>query len=203
MRVALLLMGILLADVKVEDPVVSAELARQYMREEKWNLAVEQLEKSIAIKNDDYRVWIDLGDALCVDSRGVRFGTKERNVRAAAAYRRAIELNPAAARAWNNLAWLFAKTKTELDEALAAARRAIEIDDGRASYQDTLAEVHYARGEMPMALRTIKRALELEPEDEYYKKQLERFETLARVRAEPTPTPAQKPGKKSGKKPTR
>ena len=53
-----------LADVKVEDPDEYYQLARDYMAEEKWNLAVEQLEKSLAIKNDDYRVWIDLGDAL-------------------------------------------------------------------------------------------------------------------------------------------
>ena len=165
------------ADVKVEDPVRHYEAAREYMREEKWNLAVEQLEKSLAIKNDDFRVWIDLGDALCVDARGVRYGTPERNEQAAGAYRRATELNPGSARAWNNLAWLRAKTKTAMDEALAAAKRAIEIDGGRAGYQDTLAEVYFVRGELPLALRAIRRALELQPGDDYYMKQLERFET--------------------------
>lgn len=165
-----------MADVKVEDPDESAERGRLYMREEKWNLAVEQLERSLAIRNDDYRVWIDLGDALCVDARGVRFGTPERNERAARAYRRALELNPASARGWNNLAWLLARTRAHLDEALVAAKRAVEIDDARASYQDTLAEVHFVRGERDAAVTAIDRALELEPADEYYKKQRERFE---------------------------
>lgn len=182
------------ADVKVEDPIQHYEAARDYMREEKWNLAVEQLEKSLAIKNDDFRVWIDLGDALCVDARGVRYGTPERNERAAGAYRRATELNPGSARAWNNLAWLRAKTKTAMDEALAAAKRAIEIDGGRAGYQDTLAEVYFVRGELPLALRAIRRALELQPGDDYYMKQLARFEAAAQA-AQAAPPPKPRPKK--------
>lgn len=192
------------ADVKVEDPTVYYEAARDYMRAEKWNLAVEQLEKSLAIKNDDFRVWIDLGDALCIDARGVRYGTPERNERAAGSYRRATELNPGSARAWNNLAWLRAKTRTAPDEALEAAHRAIEIDGARASYQDTLAEVHFVRGEMPLALRAIRRALELEPDHEYYAKQLARFLAAASegVAATPSPKPTAKP-KGKVKKPSR
>lgn len=195
-----------LADVKVEDPDYYYQLARDYMADEKWNLAVEQLEKSLAIKNDDYRVWIDLGDALVVDARGVRYGTPERNEKAAAAYRKATELNPGSARAWNNLAWLRAKTKTALDEGLAAAKRAIEIDGERASYQDTIAEVYFVRGEMPLALRSIKRALELEPGDDYYERQLLRFQEAAANGSAPTPapkaTPTPKPKAKL-KKPSR
>ena len=176
------------ADVKVEDPSESAELGRLYMREEKWNLAVEQLEKSLAIKNDDFLVWIDLGDALCIDARGVRFGTPERNERAADAYRRALELNPAAARGWNNLAWLLAKTRMRLDEALAAANRAVEIDENRPSYLDTLAEVHFVRGEVADAIRVIRRAREHAPDDDYLRKQLDRFEA-ALASATPAPAP--------------
>ena len=189
-----------LADVKVEDPDFYYQAARDYMRDEKWNLAVEQLEKSLAIKNDDFRVWVDLGDALCVDARGVRYGTPERNERAAGAYRRATELNPGSARAWNNLAWLRAKTKTSMDEALAAAKRAIEIDDGRAGYQDTLAEVYFVRGEYPLAMRAIRRALEIEPGSDYYTKQLQRFQDASENAVEPTPTPKATP-KKTTKKP--
>lgn len=188
-----------MADVKVEDPSIYYEAARDYMRAEKWNLAVEQLEKSLAIKNDDFRVWIDLGDALCVDARGVRYGTPQRNERAAGSYRRATELNPGSARAWNNLAWLRAKTKTAPDEALEAAHRAVEIDGARASYQDTLAEVHFVRGELPLALRAIRRALELDPGHEYYSKQLARF--LAATDEMPAPTPTAKPNPTPKKKP--
>lgn len=178
------------ADVKVEDPKESAELGRAYMREEKWNLAVEQLEKSVAIKADDYRVWTDLADALCVDARGVRFGTPERNERAAAAYVRALKLNPVYSRAWNNYAWMLAKTRVRLDEALAFAKRAVEIDDSRASYLDTLAEVYFVRGEVADAVRVIRRARELSPEDDYFRKQLERFESaLATATPAPKATP--------------
>ncbi len=164
------------ADVRVEDYRVFHRAAIDYLRDEKWNLALEQLEKAIAAKNDDDRLWTDYGDALTVDPRGVRFGSPTRNARAAEAYRRATQLNPGSARAWNNLAWLFAKTKARLDEGLAAAVRAVEIDRTRAAYLDTLAEVRFARGERAAALEAIERAIELEPDDEGLKRQRKRFQ---------------------------
>lgn len=188
---ALLLAGPVLpsvarADVTVEDYAVYHKLGRRYMIEEKWSLAVEQLEKAIAAKNDDDQVWTDLGDALAVDARGVRFGSETQNAKAADAYRRAAQLNPGSGRAWNNLAWLLAKTKTSLDEALTAAKRAVEVDEARAGYLDTLAEVHFARGELADAVDLEDRARSLDPNDAYLQKQYERFLT---AQAEPTPTP--------------
>ena len=186
------------ADVKVDDYAEYAKQGRRYMVEEKWNLAVEQLEKAVAAKNDDDKVWTDLGDALAVDPRGVRFGSAPQNERAAAAYRRATQLNPGSGRAWNNLAWLRAKTKTAPDEALEAGKRAVELDEGRAGYLDTLAEVYYARGEIGQAVDTADKARALEPADEYLQKQYERF--LAAT-SDPTPTPTPKPSKKPAKRP--
>lgn len=173
---ALLLGLTLLGDVRVEDPSRYHEQGLLYMEEEKWNLAVEQLQKSIDIRNDDWRVWIDLGDALVVDPRGVRYGNKDRNEKARQAYTRATTLNPASARAWNNLAWLAAKTGLHLDEALAAATRAVEIDATQAGYLDTLAEVQFARGEVASAAATIERARVLEPDDGYLARQSRRFQ---------------------------
>lgn len=185
------------ADVMVEDYAVYHRAARRYMVEEKWNLAVEQLEKAIAAKNDDDTVWTDLGDALSVDPRGVHFGSATQNARAAEAYRRATQLNPASARAWNNLAWLLAKTKTSLDEALAAAKRAVEVDDTRAGYLDTLAEVYFARGDVDDAIATEDKARSLEPDDGYLEKQYERFLQASSgpseaASATATPTPRRK-----------
>jgi tetratricopeptide (TPR) repeat protein len=191
---ALLLMlvpAVARADVKVDDYAEYAKLGRRYMAEEKWNLAVDQLEKAVAAKNDDDKVWTDLGDALAVDPRGVRFGSPTQNERAAAAYRRATQLNPGSGRAWNNLAWLRAKTKTGPDEALEAGKRAVELDEGRAGYLDTLAEVYYSRGEIGQAVDTADKARALEPSDEYLQKQYERF-LAATSDPAPTPTPAAK-----------
>lgn len=168
----------------------------RYMAEEKWNLAVDQLEKSIAAKNDDWLVWVDYGDALCIDARGIRYGSPDRNERAAAAYRKAAEINPGAARAWNNLAWLRARTVTSLDEALTAAKRAVDIDPERTGYLDTLAEVFFARGEHALALDAMKKALAIEPSDEYLRRQLTRFENAL---AAATPTPAPKGKKKKSR----
>jgi Flp pilus assembly protein TadD len=183
------------ADVSVEDYAVYARQGRTYMAEQQWNLAVEQLQKAVHAKNDDDRVWTDLGDALAVDPRGVQFGSPSQNEQAAAAYQRATQLNPGDARAWNNLAWLRAKTKTALDQGLEAALRAVELEE-RAGYLDTLAEVRFARGEMAEAIEVAERAMALEPEDSYFQKQYDRF--LGASTATPTPTAA--PAKKSGGK---
>jgi Flp pilus assembly protein TadD len=40
---------------------------------------------------------------------------------------------------------------------------------------DTLAEVHFRLGDREQAIETIERALQLAPEDDYLKGQLERF----------------------------
>ncbi len=204
MLTALLLGLTLLGDVKVEDPARYHEQGLQYMEDEKWNLAVEQLQKSIEVRNDDWRVWIDLGDALVVDPRGVRYGSKDRNEKARQAYNRAADLNPASARAWNNLAWLAAKTGLHLDEALTAATRAVEIDSTQAGYLDTLAEVHFARGEVASAAETIERARVLEPDDAYLARQLRRFQkALAEGNATPIPTATPKAILKKPKKPVK
>jgi Flp pilus assembly protein TadD len=191
------------ADVRVDDPERFHQDGLTYMREEKWNLAVEQLQKSIAAKADDFRVWIDLGDALVVDPRGVRYGSHDRNVKAAEAYRKAIDLNPSSARAWNNLAWMWAKSsdssKSELDEALKAAERAKEIEPTKTGYLDTLAEVHYARKEYADAVGTIQEALDQSPDDEYLQKQLDRFRSAADA-PPPTPTPKKKASSKTAKR---
>lgn len=191
------------ADVRVEDYAEYAKLGRKYMGEEKWNLAVGQLEKAVAAKNDDDKVWTDLGDALAVDPRGVRFGSPHQNERAASAYLRATQLNPGSARAWNNLAWLRAKTKTSLDEGLDAAKRAVELDAGRAGYLDTLAEMHFARGEIAQAVEVADKARAMDPGDGYLEKQYERF-----LQATSDPAPAATPAPKktpknaaNGKKP--
>ena len=184
------------ADVKVEDPGRSFEQGLRYMADEKWNLAVEQLEHSIAIKNDDARVWLALGDALVVDPRGVRYASADRNERAAAAYLRSVDLDPTSSAAWNNLAWLRAKTRTDLDQGLAAARRAVEINES-AGHLDTLAEVHHARGEHREALAVIEQALETEAGNEYFERQRARFaEALASPDAGRTVRPAAVPGRK-------
>jgi tetratricopeptide (TPR) repeat protein len=80
--------------------------------------------------------------------------------------------------AWghNAAAWLAANCKRELDAALAHAKKAVELEPATPGYRDTLAEVHFRRGEKAEAVAAMKKCLELEPKNGYYRKQLERFE---------------------------
>jgi tetratricopeptide (TPR) repeat protein len=79
------------------------------------------------------------------------------------------------ARARNDLAWMSARCNRRLDEALQFARRAIELSPKTASYIDTLGEVHFRRGEVAEAIECGERCLEIEPDNEGYQKQLDRF----------------------------
>ncbi len=67
------------------------------------------------------------------------------------AYLRAIERNPQEAIAYNNLAWMAAERKARLDDALDWANRAVALEPGAATYQDTLAWVQRARGNLSKA----------------------------------------------------
>ena len=81
-----------------------------------------------------------------------------------AAYRKALALNPQDPRPYNNLAYLYAEQRRNLDEALGLARRAAELAPKNASVQDTLGWVYLARGQMPEAERSLTDAVALAPQ---------------------------------------
>lgn len=76
----------------------------------------------------------------------------------------------------NNLAWVSARCHRRLDVALEHARRAVELSPTTASYTDTLAEVHFHRGDRDEAIRLARRAIELSPRYKPFQEQLERFQ---------------------------
>ncbi|HZT82014.1 MAG TPA: hypothetical protein VFA26_17440 [Gemmataceae bacterium] len=80
--------------------------------------------------------------------------------------------------AWchNALAWLAAGCRRQLDEALRQAQKAVELEPDQAGYLDTLAEVHFQRGEKEKALAAMKKCVELEPKNETFRKRLKRIE---------------------------
>jgi uncharacterized Ntn-hydrolase superfamily protein len=75
----------------------------------------------------------------------------------------------------NGLAWVCATNGVHLEEALAAAQRAADLEPKSAEILDTLAEVHYRLGQKEKAIEVETRALALSPDDEYLKGQLARF----------------------------
>lgn len=83
--------------------------------------------------------------------------------------------------ALNEFAWWCFEQNTNLEEAEEMALKGAELaatDGERANILDTAAEICNARGNCDEAIARIKQAIELDPDKEYFKTQLARFEKL-------------------------
>lgn len=94
-----------------------------------------------------------------VEQRQQRTGEAEK------AYLEAIQLDPKQAMAYNNLAWLAAERKADLDHALAWATKAVALLPRDATCEDTLGWVYRARGEHDKAAVALRKASALEPQN--------------------------------------
>jgi superkiller protein 3 len=113
--------------------------------------------------------------------RGNRFRENEKYADAIAAYKEAIRLKPDFAGAHNDLAWLYATATDpafrDPEAALRYAKTAIELSGGkRAAFFDTLAEAYFVNGRYAEAVQTEKQALALDPDNDDFKKSLQRFQ---------------------------
>lgn len=91
------------------------------------------------------------------------------------AHERVCHDYPGSAGHHNAAAWLAARCRRKLDAALTHARRAVELVPDKAIYLDTLAEVHFQRGETDRAVEFAKRCTKLEPAEPYYRDQQARY----------------------------
>jgi tetratricopeptide (TPR) repeat protein len=91
--------------------------------------------------------------------------------------RKRLDASPDDPNAMNELAWLCARCRERLDEALELASRAIAISPANASHLDTAAEANFQVGRLDEAVRLEKMAVELEPTNAFMREQLARFET--------------------------
>lgn len=87
------------------------------------------------------------------------------DAKATAMYEEALRRDPKFAPALNNLAWAAAERGGNLDEALARARKAVELDARNAAYVETLGWVEVAGGQSETGLRTLRRAAALDPKN--------------------------------------
>jgi uncharacterized Ntn-hydrolase superfamily protein len=81
---------------------------------------------------------------------------------------------------YNNLAWEFAIRKKYPEETLKAAKKAYQLTPEEANIMDTLAEAYFAIGNYEKAVFYEKKALEKEPDNEFFKKQLDKFQKALR-----------------------
>jgi tetratricopeptide (TPR) repeat protein len=92
-------------------------------------------------------------------------------------YEKVCRAYPRYAWAHNSAAWMSACCRRNLDQALQHANRAVELAPNHAGYLDTLAEVHFQRGDRDKAIALQKRAIALEPKKSYFQRQLQRLES--------------------------
>ena len=81
--------------------------------------------------------------------------------------------------ALNSFAWWCFENNINLEEAEALARNGVELSDpgeGKAMILDTLAEICNLRGSCKDAVLYMEMAIENDPDRQYYKEQLERFQ---------------------------
>ncbi len=98
--------------------------------------------------------------------------TADSNVRSQELLRKAVQLDPEFASAHSRLAYAIVlsmvyfdapKDQARMDEALAAAQRAIELDDQDANSYFTLGRVRLARREYDLAIDALQCAIDLNP----------------------------------------
>ena len=88
------------------------------------------------------------------------------------------EAFPGNANAMNSYAWRMTELKQNLEDALIKAKMGVELanEDMKPMILDTQAEVEWLLGDKEAALHSIKEAIKLDADNEYYLSQLERFE---------------------------
>ncbi|MFO0927910.1 MAG: hypothetical protein U0736_12860 [Gemmataceae bacterium] len=93
------------------------------------------------------------------------------------AYAEVMRAFPRSAWALNQSAWLSAVCRRDLEQGLTLARKAVALAADNAAYQDTLAETLFQLGKKEEAIAAQKRAVALQPERPYFRRQLKRIET--------------------------
>ncbi|MBN2053390.1 thioredoxin family protein [bacterium] len=81
----------------------------------------------------------------------------------------------------NNFAWWCFENKINLDEAEELARKALKLAvPGRetANISDTLAEILALKGDLKSAVKFSRKAVEADPEYDYFQKQQQKFESM-------------------------
>jgi len=136
--------------------------------------------REIAVAEELHPVHLDLAVRLvpALEVAGAKDEAGQLFERVAGRWLKACEAFPLCAESHNQLGWLFARCRRRLDEALMHATKAVESDPSAAGYLDTLAEVHFQRGDRAKAIELIKKCLKMSSGNVgFYQQQLKRFET--------------------------
>ena len=133
-------------------PAYSA-LANLYIKAKQEDRAIAEYQKIVSLRPDNSTPYTMIG--ILEDQR--------KNYDAAAEnYRKALEKDPNAVIAANNLAWLYAETgKGNLDEAVRLAQGVVQKHPNVAGFIDTLGWVYYKKNLHTAAVEQLRKAVSL------------------------------------------
>lgn len=148
--------------------------ASALLAEGKLEQALQHVERALAASPGYANLPIELVPEL--ERRGHKKEAADLFNRCYGTYEKVCRAYPRCAWAHNSAAWLSACCRRNLDPALDHAEKAVALAPDHAGYLDTLAEVHFQRGNKDKAIAVQKRAIELNPKKAYYRKQLKRIQ---------------------------
>jgi tetratricopeptide (TPR) repeat protein len=163
--------------------VVQHMRARAFLAEGKTDLAIKEMEACLVGVPGDLEGVIHLFPDL--EKLGKKKEAEELFNSVFAHYEKVCGDYPKSGQNHNTIAWLAVSCRRQLDKALEHARKAVALSPRNAAYLDTLAEVHYQRGDKAEAVKLMKKCVELDPKHDYYHKQIKRFGASG----PPSPTP--------------
>jgi tetratricopeptide (TPR) repeat protein len=99
---------------------------------------------------------------------GSLLGQLNRRGEAKEMYRKALAIDPNAAAAANNLAWMMAEDNENLDEALALATTARTRHPDSHMAADTLGWIYYKKGLTAQAVSALKESVDKQPQTAVY-----------------------------------
>lgn len=93
---------------------------------------------------------------------GILEDSRQNKTEAERNYRKALEIEPGSPIAANNLAWMLASEKINLDEALSLAQSTVSQDPNNAGFYDTLGFVFLQKGLHSSAIENFRKAVSLD-----------------------------------------
>ncbi len=141
---------------KPKESILYHSLAYLYEEDNQLEAARETAEKGLKINPDNLNLNFRLGVILD------KLKDKEGSIKQ---MKKVIELDPEYADALNYLAYTWAEMRSNLDEALTLAERAIKIKPNAGYILDTIGWIYFQKNSYSSALKYLKRAVELIPDD--------------------------------------
>src|SRR5262249_13955414 len=136
--------------------------------------AIREARRGLAILPGDVDLAARLVPVLDAGSRKKDADEVYRSVKGV--HDKLVKDHPKSAFAHNQIAWLAATCRRDLEKGLASARKAVELAPDNAGHHDTLAEVLFQSGKTKEAIEAQKKAMKLDPKRKDFVRRLKRLE---------------------------